>query len=614
MQPALIGPPVIAGMVALLGVYPVLFRGFESHALGIMFPRAQVGPGDVGLVILASFVLFRLLAIFARSASSDRGRPVVKHLGPPSWSAVCQTHGTFGFNIWGAAAGVATRKSNLTTLPTTTFAPIMSAVVICAAYHVLVLVFSFVVCALFAAPLMHLMANIGTLNCLKASFACDGGAGSWSAFFVSIAWMTTSAVFWLWISDLWLGVRRISEVHRTIQRIEFGAVDYRKASAGTSSAVEILHLSDLHFVGSDLVGRAESFGREPIGNRLLESRLVELEEELQRCDVVVLSGDLTDTGSSAEWQALQNIIGDWPECVKQKIFLVPGNHDVNIVTHANNILRVHDTDTLHGRHLRQALFARFALQFTQPGDEHATLTASSQLELCPANLWFDALRNGMDAFVQAMGAGEMPPTTGNAFSWRVPILVRKFSTAAGKFVLVGVDTSNWGLTGFSNALGSSHALTHRCVIECVRALAKENFIPIVVGHHAMIPIYERGMAPSSGSKTRDAKAALFAAGAAQLYGDAWFESLVDSSSAHGFIYLHGHRHVTRHIATELAPGRRAYLLGAPSLLFGDELDELPTNVALRHRIWMQRDEPGSPIISTVSQLWVETTALHSAFA
>jgi len=609
MQPALVGPTAIASCAAFLGVYSVAFRGFESQALGLAFPLGQVGPGDVGMVFGVGILLLSSLTMFARGGTHNP-RTVASYATIPTWGAICQSHGTFGFSLWGAAAGVATRKFNATAFPTTALAPVATAFFISVAYHLVILGIAFLVCAAFAAPLMYLMAGIGTLSCLKGSFPCDAGADGWSAFTVSIAWMTCSAVFWLWISDLWFGVRRIVEARRTIRRIEFGAVKYRKPAAGTAPALEVLHLSDLHFVGDDLAGRAESLGREPIGNRLLEERFAELAEDLQRCDVIVFSGDLTDTGSSSEWNALKNVIERWPEQLRQKVFVVPGNHDVNVIAPANRVLRERDTDDLHGRHLRQALFARFARQLTLPGDAHATFAASGELELRPASHWFDSLLGEMASFVQATYTGDGPLTTGNAFRWTVPVSVRRLSTAAGRFALVGVDTSNWGLTAFSNALGSSHVKTHLCVIECARTLAMEGFTPIVVGHHAMIPICERGTAPSTGSKAKDAKNVIFVAGAAQLYGDAWFEGLVDSVPAPGFVYLHGHRHVTRHIGTELRPGRRGYLLGAPSLLFGDEWDGSSSKIALRHRIRLQGADSSS-IAAEVNQLWVETIELHS---
>ena len=51
-------------------------------------------------------------------------------------------------------------------------------------------------------------------------------------------------------------------------------------------------------------------------------------------DAILISGDITDAGSSAEWAEFLDAIAPYPELAKLMLIL-PGNHDLNIVDRAN---------------------------------------------------------------------------------------------------------------------------------------------------------------------------------------------------------------------------------------------------------------------------------------
>ena len=51
-------------------------------------------------------------------------------------------------------------------------------------------------------------------------------------------------------------------------------------------------------------------------------------------DLVVITGDMTDAGISAEWAEFFDIIKRYPE-LAERMLILPGNHDVNIVDRAN---------------------------------------------------------------------------------------------------------------------------------------------------------------------------------------------------------------------------------------------------------------------------------------
>ncbi|MBX9773393.1 MAG: metallophosphoesterase [Xanthobacteraceae bacterium] len=98
----------------------------------------------------------------------------------------------------------------------------------------------------------------------------------------------------------------------------------------------IAHLSDIHIVGERYGFRIESGRSGPRGNdrfvRALETlRSIHSEHPL---DAVLISGDITDAGLSAEWAEFMSAIASFPELAKLTL-LIPGNHDINIVSRVN---------------------------------------------------------------------------------------------------------------------------------------------------------------------------------------------------------------------------------------------------------------------------------------
>jgi hypothetical protein len=106
---------------------------------------------------------------------------------------------------------------------------------------------------------------------------------------------------------------------------------------GTASRQwRIAHLSDLHAVVGPYGFRIESGRSGPRGNLRLEQVFACLAEihERQPLHVILISGDLTDAGSSAEWAAFLDALAPYPQ-LKERIVGLPGNHDLNVVDRAN---------------------------------------------------------------------------------------------------------------------------------------------------------------------------------------------------------------------------------------------------------------------------------------
>jgi Calcineurin-like phosphoesterase len=95
-------------------------------------------------------------------------------------------------------------------------------------------------------------------------------------------------------------------------------------------------LSDLHIVGERYGFRIESGRSGPRGNERL-ARVLDRLDAIHRespLDHVLITGDITDAGRSAEWSEFFVALSHHPDLAARTL-LLPGNHDINIVDRAN---------------------------------------------------------------------------------------------------------------------------------------------------------------------------------------------------------------------------------------------------------------------------------------
>jgi len=114
--------------------------------------------------------------------------------------------------------------------------------------------------------------------------------------------------------------------------------DLRRFHAHTpgARAWRIAHLSDVHVVGERYGFRIESGRSGAQGDDRLR-RLLALLEDIHAAaplDAVLISGDATDAGRSGEWAAFLDALTAHP-AIADRVLILPGNHDVNIVDRAN---------------------------------------------------------------------------------------------------------------------------------------------------------------------------------------------------------------------------------------------------------------------------------------
>ncbi|KPF69742.1 metallophosphoesterase [Bosea sp. AAP35] len=104
----------------------------------------------------------------------------------------------------------------------------------------------------------------------------------------------------------------------------------------SSQVWRVAHLSDIHVVGERYGFRIESGRAGPRGNERLHAALERLAgiHAAAPLDLVLITGDMTDAGRSAEWAEFLDALARYPELAALTLIL-PGNHDVNIVDRAN---------------------------------------------------------------------------------------------------------------------------------------------------------------------------------------------------------------------------------------------------------------------------------------
>ncbi|MET0528220.1 MAG: metallophosphoesterase [Microvirga sp.] len=114
----------------------------------------------------------------------------------------------------------------------------------------------------------------------------------------------------------------------------------------------VAHLSDLHVVGERYGFRIESGRTGPQGNGRVHRVLDRLEayHDDQPLDLILITGDMTDAGRSAEWAEFLDALAAHPR-LSERVLILPGNHDVNVVDRANPARL--ELPTSPGKRLRQ---------------------------------------------------------------------------------------------------------------------------------------------------------------------------------------------------------------------------------------------------------------------
>jgi len=290
---------------------------------------------------------------------------------------------------------------------------------------------------------------------------------------------------------------------------------------GSVRTWRVAHLSDLHVVGERYGFRIESGRTGPRGNARLLRTLGRLAQEHRDrpLDFVLISGDVTDAGRSAEWAEFLVVLAQFPVLAK-RMLIVPGNHDINVVDRANPARL--ELPTSPGRRLRQ-LRALSAINNVQ-GDrvrvvDPETLRLGPTLEHALA-----PYQSRMRAFSDS---GSLRLSAGLAHLWTNAFpMVLPPATQDGLGVMLLNSTAETHFS-FTNALGLISNLQARALMGIADEFPTAHWI--VVLHHHLLEYPKLGSALSERVGTA-------------LVNGTWFVRQLHSLGLR-VVAMHGHRHI-----------------------------------------------------------------------
>jgi Calcineurin-like phosphoesterase len=283
----------------------------------------------------------------------------------------------------------------------------------------------------------------------------------------------------------------------------------------------IAHLSDIHVVGGRYGFRIESGRSGTRGNDRLIRALARLDEihAEEPLDAVLITGDITDAGLSTEWAEFHDALAQHPR-LAERVLVIPGNHDLNIVDRANPA-RV-DLPTSPNKRLRK-LRALSAMGKVQGQRVRVVDRRNRRLG--------ESL-----ALALATHAAEMATFADTGRPWLFRALTELWSNVFPMVLppdrddglgIVLLDSNADTHFSFTNALGMVSAEQHRGMEIAIAQYPRACWI-VALHHH----VVEYPMA---------AKAISERVGTALINGN-WFVRRLQSLAGR-IVLMHGHRHI-----------------------------------------------------------------------
>ena len=308
----------------------------------------------------------------------------------------------------------------------------------------------------------------------------------------------------------------------------------------------VAHLSDIHVVGERYGFRIESGRGGPRGNDRLEQVLDRLEavHAAQPLDLVIISGDLTDAGRSTEWAELLDALARHP-VLAERMVVLPGNHDVNIVDRTNPARL--NVPFSPGKRLRQirALSAIAAVQ----GDrmrvvDHRSGDVDQTLAYALA-----AYRRRLAAFARA---GGLRQSLGIARVWNDQFPMILLPDAQDGLGVAVLNSNAEAHFSFTNALGLISAEQARRLLAATRRYPRALWI--IALHHHLLEYPMRVTAFSERVGTA-------------LINGSWFVRKLKPLAGRAIV-MHGHRHIDW-----IGTCGELKIVSAPSPIMGGTDDE-----------------------------------------
>jgi len=330
------------------------------------------------------------------------------------------------------------------------------------------------------------------------------------------------------------------------QPVDLTAFD---AAPSGSRTWRIAHVSDIHVVGERYGFRIESGRGGPRGNdRFMRvmARLAAI-HATHPLDLVLVSGDMTDAGLATEWAEFFDAVEQYPGLVERMI-LLPGNHDLNIVVRANPARL--DLPFSTGKRLRQmrTLSAIAAVQ----GDRVRVIARNSGRLAQTLNDALEPHRLRIVAFAKNGGLRRSFELEG-VFEDQFPMILPP-DTEDGLGVAI-LNSNAQTHFSFTNALGLISVEQGRRLAAAVGGYPKARWI--IALHHHLIEYPMPVVAFSERVGTA-------------LVNGSWFVRKLGPFAAR-IVVMHGHRHVDW-----IGACGAMKIISAPSPVMGTT-DDAPTH-------------------------------------
>jgi len=283
----------------------------------------------------------------------------------------------------------------------------------------------------------------------------------------------------------------------------------------------VAHLSDIHTVGERYGFRIESGRSGPRGNERLREALARLDEihAEQPLDMILITGDLTDAGRSAEWAELFALLASYPQ-LADLVVALPGNHDVNVVDRASPARM--DLPASPSKRLRQVR-AISALGMLQGTRLHVMESKAGRL----GGTLADALKPHAAGIAAFADNGSVRLSRSLAGLWAAifpMVLPPEADDGLGVIVLNSNAETHFSFTNALGLVSAEQARAFRIVTEQYTRACW-----IVALHHHVVE-YPR--------PTKDLSERIGTA----LINGSWFIRRLQHLADHAVI-MHGHRHV-----------------------------------------------------------------------
>lgn len=304
----------------------------------------------------------------------------------------------------------------------------------------------------------------------------------------------------------------------------------------------VAHLSDLHTVGERFGFRIECGRSGPQGNERLRLTLEALAraDAAHPLDIVLVTGDMTDAGRSAEWAEFVEALDRTAPALRDKMLFLPGNHDVNVVDRANPARL--DLPFSPGKRLRQ--LRALALIAGLQGER--VLVGRARHESEPLSKWLAPHAAALRGFV-SRGRGKHARDIRTLWDEAFPMVLPP-PTPDGLGVILLNSNADTHFS-FTNALGMMPTEQERRLTAIVRSAPKACWL-IALHHHLVeYPRATRSLSERIGTA---------------LINGSWFLRQLKPLSER-VVVLHGHRHIdwTGHCGDLRIVSAPSPVMGAP---------------------------------------------------